>query len=137
MGTYMSRMDELLARMPQKLQHPSFNFRMWFEGRSRLFYGYLRACRLPVRVPSYSDEYIEHWAEIFNREQLAAHGILFEVFLELPQDILDALQDSPLPLLPEQRAVRDRLEDLDQEQTYRAARDGNGIMDQVAAGGAQ
>jgi len=63
-------------------------------------------------MPTYSDEYIEYWGRVFEREDmLRRYGVLFVTFLAHPQEILEAVAQLPaemLPLLPTQAEVMRR-----------------------------
>jgi hypothetical protein len=79
----------------------------------------------------FPDHYLDHWGEVYlAHPALRARGILFDTFLQDPEQLLSYVDGRPLPplpdgedhypLLPEQRAVADRLavrdEILDDEQ---------------------
>ena len=75
----------------------------------------------PVVARTYADAYIERWGEIYlANPQLATIGITFEAFLNQPENLLRAAiyhELVPLPdhvnfypLLPKQRALRERLD---------------------------
>ena len=66
-------------------------------------------------MPTYTDEYIEKWANVFLKNRLSEHGIIFEIFLQFPQNILDAINERDFePLLPQQAYVQKRLGIKDQ-----------------------
>ena len=72
------------------------------------------------RTPTYSDEYIHHWGEVFTANNLHLRNLTFETFLLAPEKILAAiifhdthkiiLKYIPPSLLPEQRAVQKRID---------------------------
>lgn len=62
-------------------------------------------------MPTYSDEYIEHWGQIFEQHNLYAYGIRFDCFLEVPNEILAAFASGTYyPLLIRQRDVQERMD---------------------------
>ena len=66
-------------------------------------------------MPTYTDEYIEKWANVFLKNRLSEYGIIFEIFLQFPQSILDAVNQRDFqPLLPGQMRVQKRLGIKDQ-----------------------
>ena len=59
----------------------------------------------------YSDEWIEVWGKRYVRDNIARHGIEFEVFLECPLEILALIKNRKfLPLLAEQKKVQAALD---------------------------
>ena len=61
--------------------------------------------------PTYSDEYIDRWAEVYLRLGVKRYGILFETFLRFPEEIVKGIEaESFRPLLPSQEAVQARLD---------------------------
>lgn len=49
--------------------------------------------KLPDRVvPRVSDEALEFWGQVFEANNLYAHGIRFEYFITAPQEFLEALE---------------------------------------------
>lgn len=74
-------------------------------------------------APVYGDEYLDHWGEIYAANHLRSRGILFEMFLRYPAEIMQAVGfgcalplpagETFYPLLPRQRAVQERLDTLD------------------------
>lgn len=82
-------------------------------------------------TPRYTDEYIDHWGDVFQRKAIAATlGITFERFLQSPQQWVDALDRTVdgdrielgsadyEPLLPEQLRVQRA---VDQANAYSAS----------------
>lgn len=73
-----------------------------------------------MRQPTYSDEYIHHWGEVFTANNLHARNLTFETFLLAPETILQAiifndphrvvLKYIPPSFLPAQRVVQKRLD---------------------------
>ncbi len=62
-------------------------------------------------MQTYSDEHIEHWGKVYLINRLMDYGIIFELFLRYPQQIMQAMEDREFrPLLPQQVAVRQRLD---------------------------
>ena len=62
---------------------------------------------------TFSDAHIEYWAEVYLRNAVASHGVLFEYFLINPQAVLFSIDDrDPIfrPLLPAQERVQRRLD---------------------------
>lgn len=57
---------------------------------------------------SYPDEYIEYHADRYVAHRLHAHGVSLDAYLADP-DRYEGLALAPLPLLPAQQAVADRL----------------------------
>lgn len=72
-------------------------------------------------MSTYSDEYIEYWGKVFRANKLELRGFTFEQFLKNPQGELTAAtlndriieDDEPLPLLPKQQAVAERVERME------------------------
>jgi len=62
--------------------------------------------------PVYSDEYIEHWAEVYLRHEPLRYGVLFGAFLEDPHTIVEVFCGDRRPLLPAQRAVQSRVDQI-------------------------
>ena len=71
-----------------------------------------------VRPPTYSDEYLEFWAELYADNQLWRQGIGLEQFLAAPEEVIDRMAerdtgcyaDDYEPLLPAQARVARRIE---------------------------
>lgn len=76
-------------------------------------------------MPTYSDEYLNHWGQIFTDNHIGGYTdawgnpINFELFLQAPEDYLYAIAfNGPLPvpglvmrpLLPQQRAIQQQLD---------------------------
>ncbi|MBW8034192.1 MAG: hypothetical protein FVQ79_00560 [Planctomycetes bacterium] len=91
----------------------------------------------------YSDDYIHECGEIFTANNLHARGILFEKFLQYPQEILNAVifkppgpekaDDGFQPLLPGQRLIRIRTDNrerlrLEREQIERDLQPGDNCV---------
>lgn len=77
----------------------------------------------------FADEALEHWGEIFTRNNLQGYGLTFEQFLQAPATWLErwAFQrphapgtDEHEPLLPAQQRVADRLRDDELVELMRA-----------------
>ena len=64
----------------------------------------------PPRTPTFSDEHIEHWAGVYDAQDLANRGIVFDVFLQAPNDILAELTRT-MPLDVAAEAVERDLDD--------------------------
>ncbi len=75
----------------------------------------------PVAPRTYDDAWIERWAAVYNANpQIAAIGITLDMFLAQPEQLLRAAVYHELvplpehldfyPLLPKQRAIRERLD---------------------------
>jgi hypothetical protein len=60
-------------------------------------------------MKTYSDEYLEHYADRYVAMHLRGHGITLEQYLAAPARY-EHLALEPFPLLPEQRAVQERLD---------------------------
>lgn len=60
-------------------------------------------------MKTYSDEYLEHYADRFVAMRLDLHGINLAQYLAAPARY-ERLALEPFPLLPEQRAVQARLD---------------------------
>lgn len=56
-------------------------------------------------MQTYSDEYIEHWADIYLVNEVSKRNVCFIAFLQGPQDILDAITST--------EALQDSLDELD------------------------
>ncbi|PCJ88579.1 MAG: hypothetical protein COA54_02350 [Thiotrichaceae bacterium] len=55
---------------------------------------------------TYTDEHLEYWGNVYLREKLKQYGIVFEMFLRMPQQILDSIKKHQFkPLLSAQRVV--------------------------------
>lgn len=64
-----------------------------------------------IGFPTFSDEWIEYWAEQYRLHDIGRHGIRFELFVQIPHRILAALEArGHAPLLPAQRQVQARLD---------------------------
>lgn len=60
-------------------------------------------------MKTYSDEYLEHYADRYVAMHLKGHGVSLEQYLAEPARY-EHLTLEPFPLLPEQRAVQARLD---------------------------
>lgn len=60
-------------------------------------------------MKTYSDEYLDHYADRYVAMHLKGHGITLDQFLANPARY-EHLALEPFPLMPEQKAVRDRLD---------------------------
>lgn len=63
-------------------------------------------------MTTYSDEYLNHYADRFVAMRLDLHGVRLDQYLANP-DHYEALALEPLPLLPQQKAVQARLDAAD------------------------
>lgn len=87
-----------------------------------LNYLLLTQARLTPAIPrTYSDACLDHWGEVYlDNPGLRAIGITFEMFLQQPAQILESATFHTLmplpephkfyPLLPQQRAVQERVD---------------------------
>lgn len=57
----------------------------------------------------YSDTYLDYWGNQFVNRRLHQHGLMFVQFLQAPEFYIGVLGPAPLPLLPAQRQVAERL----------------------------
>lgn len=63
---------------------------------------------------AYTDAHLNYWGDIYVREKLLQYGIKFEMFLRMPQQILDSIkQHNFKPLLPAQRKIAARIRHQD------------------------
>lgn len=60
-------------------------------------------------MKTYSDEYLEHYADRYVALHLRGHGITLEQYLVEPARY-EHLALEPFPLLPEQQAVKEQLD---------------------------
>lgn len=61
-------------------------------------------------MQTYSDEYLDHWGDVYVRECVSLWNIPFEAFLYRPEAWLAAIEiDGHAPLSAAQSLVRDRL----------------------------
>lgn len=68
-----------------------------------------------ITSKTFSDDYIEQWAEVFHENRLFDQNIQFETFLYFPEDILKALKERGFaPLLPRQQEVQQRMDERHQ-----------------------
>lgn len=63
-------------------------------------------------MTTYSDEYLNHYADRFVAMRLSLYGVRLDQYLANPAHY-EALAMEPLPLLPQQRAVQARLDEAD------------------------
>lgn len=61
----------------------------------------------------YPDEYLDYWCDAYVFFRMMEHGITVRQFLLDPWGYIDGLIDEHLPLLPQQRAVQERLDHKD------------------------
>lgn len=61
-------------------------------------------------MKTYSDEYLEHYADRYVALRLKGHGVTLMQYLAAPARY-EHLALEPLPLLPAQRAVQARLDE--------------------------
>lgn len=84
-------------------------------------------------MQTYSDEYIEHWAEVYLQNEVSKRNVHFEAFLFDPQAILDAIISTEklqasldeLDSLMTQRDAVDEDEAMQEEADKRFERDGH------------
>ena len=77
---------------------------------------------MATNAQNHSDEYIEKWGDVYERERIIDYGISFEIFLQYPDAVMDSIKRVDfLPLLPAQIKVaaqvrhRAAMEQLEQE----------------------